>query len=217
MPKRRAPRAAGAPTPRCRAAAGRDPGHPRRRAARGRRSLLVARLGSLLALGARARCRARPTSSLVGTLDGDWWQLVTTPSSTTTPATRSSRSARSSCSAGCWSAATARGRRCSSSSPAARRAWRSRSRSTTFPIASAATARRSALLARLGDARLLAPPPRRRGRRRPARRAASIAAGAARCCRSPSRGELARRRSAARVVGLLRGLLPARLRAGRLS
>ena len=175
-----------------------------------RRSLLV--LASVLV----TLVLPGPASSTVDTsrrwsptspLDGDYWKLVTQlfvywPR----PATRSPRSARSSCSAGCWSAATARGRRCScSSSAASAGVGRSCSRSTRTAARWAPTAPALALLAAWSMRDLLARRARRGGRRRPARRAgdrgrARAAAGRLAEPRLARRARRRRRRDPARAA-----------------
>ena len=134
------------------------------------------------------------------------------PSSCTTrPATRSSRWARSSCSAGCSSAVTAPGRRCSCSSWAAPPA---RPLVVALDEGGARVGRQrvgARAARRLDGARRAGAPARRGGRRRPARRARVRRRAACSLPLARHGGPLARRASAAASPASCSGFLLARL------
>ena len=152
------------------AAAGRDPRHPAPTGGPTPRSLLV--LAAIVVSIGAPRRRLEPARPRADRQRDRASRGGPSPrcSSTARPATRSSRWRRSSCSAGCWSAATGCGRRCSCSWSAARAAcaWPS-PRATRLALGGNGAA--LALLAAWAVRDLLARRRGDRGRRGHARRA----------------------------------------------
>jgi hypothetical protein len=156
-----------------------------------------AQRSGVLARRLRARLRASPTSG-----GGSSRRC-----SSTATGYEIVRLARSSCSAGCSSAGTGRGRRCWSSSPAARGMALACSPATPA-LALGAQRRRARAAVRLGDARLLG---RRRGEEDDSDMLGVLAiAVVLLCCRSPRRRRSAVAGVGRRVIGLVLGLPLAR-------